>query len=134
MVSAEVAVPTRSEADIVLARQRGRAIAEELGFSSGDGALIATAISEITRNVIQYGGGGTTTLAIIEDGPHRGICVVVEDHGPGIVDLELAMQDGYTTGGGLGLGLPGSKRLMDEFEVDTAPGVGTRVTMRKWVR
>ena len=120
------------EPDIIVARQLGRKIAVELGFSSGDLALIATAISEIARNVIEYARRGIMTVRVLEEGAHRGVEIVVEDEGPGIANVPQAMQDGFSTGGGLGLGLPGARRLMDEFAIDSQVGVGTRVVMRKW--
>ena len=129
----EVRVPITTEIDIVIARQRGRDLAAPLGFSSGDLALIATAISEMARNIVQYATRGEILLTLVEGKP-RGIIVVARDEGPGIPNLEFAMQDGYSTGGGLGLGLPGAKRLMDEFEVVSEPGKGTTVTMKKWKR
>ena len=118
--------------DVVTARQRARELAAPLGLSSTELIVIATAISEIARNVVAYAGEGEVVLSLIERGRRRGIRIIAEDQGPGIADLSLAMQDGYTTGGGLGMGLPGARRLMDEFEVESEPGKGTRVTMRKW--
>ena len=131
----EARVLINREPDIVVARQQGRDLAVELGFTPGDLALIATAISEITRNVIQYATGGEMTARVVsDDKARRGVEIVVQDQGPGIPNLHQAMQDGYSTGGGLGLGLPGARRLMDEFEITTKAGQGTRVVMRKWVR
>ena len=130
----EVRVRINDEPDIVVARQRGRAMAAEMGFRAADLALIATAISEIARNVIQYASHGELSARVVGERNTRGIEIVVTDTGPGIADLSLAMRDGYSTGRGLGLGLPGAKRLMDEFDVETATGRGTKVTMRKWVR
>src|SRR5512141_1886277 len=121
-MASEVRVRINDEPDIVVARQRGRALAEQVGFRAGDLALIATAISEITRNVIEYAGHGELHARILRDRTRSGIEIVVEDAGPGIPDLSKAMQDGYSTGGGLGLGLPGAKRLMDEFAVETSAG------------
>ncbi len=128
----ETRVAIDAEPDIIVARQLGRKMAVELGFSSGDLALIATAISEITRNVIEYATRGIMTVRVVEHGSRRAIEIVVEDEGPGIPDIAKAMQDGYTTGGGLGLGLPGARRLMDEFAIESTVGRGTRVVMRKW--
>ena len=128
----EVRVAINREPDIVVARQRGRDMAVELGFSLGDLALIATAISEITRNVIEYATRGEMIVRVVQKGTRRGVEIIVEDEGPGIANLQQAMQDGYSTGGGLGLGLPGARRLMDEFAIDSTPGRGTRVVMRKW--
>ncbi len=95
--------------------------------------LIATAISEIARNMVEYAGGGEVVLTPLDGAGRRGLSIVGRDDGPGIPDLSLAMQDGFTTGGGLGLGLPGAKRIMDDFAIDSAPGKGTTVSMRKWV-
>ncbi len=122
------------EPDIVQARQQGRDLAAGLGFSPGSLALIATAISEITRNVIEYATRGDMRIRVVQQGTRRGVEIVVEDEGPGIPDLDQAMLDGYSTGGGLGLGLPGARRLMDEFEIESILGKGTRVVMRKWSR
>jgi serine/threonine-protein kinase RsbT len=130
-------IPIIREEDIVLARQEGRALAKALGFGLVDQSRIATAISELARNVIRYAVRGEVILRslIATDGSgRRGLEVEVADSGPGIVDTEAAMRDGYTTGGGLGMGLPGTKRLMDEFSLITAPGQGTIVTVRKWQR
>ncbi|MBI3948311.1 MAG: anti-sigma regulatory factor [Armatimonadetes bacterium] len=132
-MSDEACVPINWEVDVVTARQRGRALASELGFSRGDLALIATAISEVARNILEYAGHGEVTVATAQDGRRRGIMVVARDEGPGIADIALAMQDGYSTGKGLGVGLPGSRRLMDDFEIASEVGKGTTVTMRKWV-
>lgn len=134
MGAGELLVAIASDTDIVLARQEGRRLASELGFSSGDLTVIAAAISEIARNVLEYAGRGEVLLRLIEQRGQRGICVVVRDEGPGIPDVGLAVQDGFSTSGGLGLGLPGARRLMDEFEVHSEPGHGTTVTMRKWER
>ena len=128
----ELNVPIRSEADLVTARLRGREIASTLHFSASELTLIATAISEVTRNIISYAGSGELTLRVVQRGPKLGVAIVARDNGPGIPDLFSAMQDGYSTSGGLGLGLPGSKRLMDEFELASEVGRGTTVTMTKW--
>ena len=130
----EITVPIRSDTDVLVARQQARALARPLRFSSGEVTLIATAISEIARNIVNYAGSGDITLKIVHRGNTSGLQVVSRDRGPGIANLERAMQDGYSTSGGLGLGLPGSKRLMDEFDVVTAPGRGTEITMVKWER
>jgi serine/threonine-protein kinase RsbT len=122
------------EVDIVAARQMGRERAVAVGFTGADLTLIATAISEVARNIILYAEHGEILVSTVEDGGRRGIVIVARDEGPGIADVELAMQDGYSTGRSLGLGLPGARRLMDEFEIDSAPGRGTTVTMRKWTR
>jgi serine/threonine-protein kinase RsbT len=127
-----LAVPIRTEADIVSARQSGRRMAAELGFSTSQLTMIATAISELARNVMTYAGSGEVLLELCENGARRGILVIARDEGPGIADIELAMQDGFSTGRSLGLGLPGARRLMDEFEIVSEPGRGTTVTTRKW--
>ena len=132
-MEADGRILVRHEADILGARQRGRARASELGFSETDLVLIATAISEIARNMLEYGRGGVLELEEVSAGARRGLRVRAIDEGPGIPDLERAMQDGFSTGGGLGLGLPGTKRLMDEFEIRSVVGAGTTVTMIKWV-
>ena len=124
--------PVRSSEDIVLVRQTVRAWAVELGFSLVDQTKIVTAASELARNTVIYGGGGTVTLHALADGARRGLRLAFEDEGPGIKDLEQAMKDGYTTGGGLGLGLSGAKRLSSEFEIVSALGQGTRVTITRW--
>jgi serine/threonine-protein kinase RsbT len=137
MVPAESAtsIPIESDADVVTARQRARQLAVELELSSTDQTLLATAISEVARNITTYARRGEVTVAIVRDGAgRRGIRVVATDEGPGIEDIERAMQDGYTTGGGLGLGLPGARRLVDDFVLDSAPGRGTTVTLVKWSR
>lgn len=130
----EVRVPIRSDADVVMARQAGRALATQGGFSGSALALIATAISEIARNIVLYAGQGEVLLAWVREGSREGIVLIARDNGPGIANLDRAMQDGYSTGKGLGLGLPGAKRLMDEFEIVSEVGKGTTVTMRKWNR
>jgi serine/threonine-protein kinase RsbT len=123
-----------SEHDILTARQRAREFAEEVGFSGSDLTILVTAISEIARNIVQYATRGEITFSVVHNGSITGIVVVARDQGPGIVDVDLAMQDGYSTGRSLGLGLPGSRRLMDEFDLDSAAGRGTTVTMKKWVQ
>jgi Anti-sigma regulatory factor (Ser/Thr protein kinase) len=132
--SEESILPIATEADIVAARLRGRAMATELGFGAGDLALIATAISELARNIVTYAKRGEMILAKISEGGCPGLLVVSRDRGPGISDLDQAMRDGFSTSGGLGLGLPGVRRLMDDFEIVSAPGRGTTVTARKWKR
>jgi serine/threonine-protein kinase RsbT len=133
-VLTETCIAINSEVDIVSARQQGRSLAVGVGFTGGDLALIATAISEMARNIVTYAKRGEIALTPIEQGKRRGILVIARDHGPGIPDLSLAMQDGYSTGKSLGLGLPGAKRIMDEFEIASEVGLGTTVTMKKWVR
>lgn len=124
----------RSEHDILSARRRGRELAAEMGFSASELTIVATAISEIARNIVEYAGQGEIAFAVVRDGEGRGIVVVARDEGPGIPDVAQAMQDGYSTGRSLGLGLPGARRLMDEFEVTSEVGKGTTVTMKKWMR
>jgi serine/threonine-protein kinase RsbT len=131
-VANEIRVPITSDDDIVTARQEGRRLAASVGFSSTDLTLIATAISEVARNIRMYAGEGHVQLRIVRQGAKEGIVVVAQDEGPGIPDLELAMQDGFSTVGSSGLGLPGARRLMDEFEIESQPGQGVRVTMRMW--
>jgi serine/threonine-protein kinase RsbT len=117
---------------LVAVRQAVRAKAEELRFSLVDQTRIITAASELARNTLQHGGGGSVTIDIVENGTRRGLRLTFKDQGPGIPDLELAMKDGYTTGGGLGLGLSGSKRLVNEFAIRSKVGEGTEVTITKW--
>jgi serine/threonine-protein kinase RsbT len=133
-VAVDARVAIRTDADVVTARQEARMMGAALGFSSTDLTLLATAISEVARNITTYAGEGEVVLRVLHDGGRAGIEVVARDEGPGIVDVELAMQDGYTTGNGLGLGLPGTRRLVDEFELDTEPGSGTRIRLVKWTR
>ncbi len=126
-------VPVANDADVVTARSEGRALAERLGFAGADLTVIATAISEVARNITTYAGAGEIQLQALTRRQTAGIGVVAVDEGPGIADIEAALTDGYSTGTGMGLGLPGARRLMDEFEVWSEVGVGTRVTMRKWL-
>jgi serine/threonine-protein kinase RsbT len=125
-------VPIRSSADIVTVRQRVRAWSAELRFSLVDQTKIVTAASELARNTLEYGKGGEVRLEIVEESPRRGLRLVFEDRGPGIPDVDLALRDGYTTGGGLGLGLGGAKRLVNEFDIESTPGHGTRVVAVRW--
>jgi serine/threonine-protein kinase RsbT len=118
--------------DVVAVRQAVRQRAVDLGFNLVDQTKIVTAASELARNTLQYGGGGTLRIEEVLQGPRRGIRLVFEDNGPGISNIELAMKDGYTTGNGLGLGLSGAKRLSSEFAIDSRPGEGTRVTIIRW--
>jgi serine/threonine-protein kinase RsbT len=127
-----VCVPVRSEHDLVAARQKGRQLAESLGFSSSEATLVATAISELARNIVNYAVRGEIVLRRVHDRARRGITVIARDEGPGIANLKLALQEGYSTSGGLGLGLPGVRRIMDEFCIESAPGRGTTVTATKW--
>jgi len=130
----EIAIPLKSDLDVLKARQQGKELASALHFSNTELTIIATAISEIARNTVLYAKTGWLLLRVIQHGARRGLMIVVEDEGPGIPDLGLAMQDGYTTSRGLGIGLPGSKRLMDEFDIKSEMGKGTTVTMKKWER
>jgi serine/threonine-protein kinase RsbT len=132
-VTGETRVPIKHEADIVTARQQGRALAAQLGFSSIDQTFIATAISEVARNILIYARSGEIILGTAQgNGGKPGIVVVARDEGPGIPDIELAMRNGYSTTNSLGLGLPGAKRMMDEFEIVSEVGKGTTITMKKW--
>jgi serine/threonine-protein kinase RsbT len=131
-MNAVAQIAIRADVDIISARERGRTLGAELGFSRGELALIATAISELARNILTYAGEGEITLDREQLGDRRGIVVIARDRGPGIADVELALQDGYSTSRSLGIGLPGVRRLMDEFELDSAPGSGTTVTTKKW--
>jgi serine/threonine-protein kinase RsbT len=125
-------VGINSDQDIVVARQKGRAMANELGFSPGDATLIATAISELARNIVSYARKGEITLKMVNGLNRQGIAVTAIDEGPGIPDIRQALRDGFSTSGSLGLGLPGVRRLMDEFEIDSQPGQGTTVAVKKW--
>ena len=127
----EVRISIARESDIILARQTGRALAAELGFSSCDQTLVATAISEIARNIINYANKGELLLSVVKNG-RSGISITASDEGPGIRNLEQALQNGYSSSGSLGLGLPGAKRMMDEFEIESQPGKGTTIRMKKW--
>ena len=129
----EIHLPVGTDADIVTARQKGRALAAELGFSIIDLAMVATSISELARNIVLYAGQGEIVLSVAtNDGGKRGIVVVARDDGPGIHDVQKAMISGYSTSGSLGLGLPGVRRLMDEFQIVSEVGKGTVVTAKKW--
>jgi len=133
-VADEIRIPIDSESEIVTARQQGRALAAPLGFSRVDLTLIATAISEVARNIVVYAKRGEIVLSLADQGSRRGLVVVARDDGPGIPDLAQAMQDGYSTSRSLGLGLPGAKRLMDEFDIVSQVGKGTTIVMKKWTR
>jgi serine/threonine-protein kinase RsbT len=128
----EIRVAINSDQDIVGARQKGRTLAAELGFSSADATLIATAISELARNIVSYARKGEIKLKKMENSSRPGIMVVAADEGPGIPDTQQALRDGFSTSGSLGLGLPGVRRVMDEFEIASQPGRGTTVTVKKW--
>ncbi len=132
-MSVESRVAVSSDVDIISARRAGRALAAELGFNSADVALIATAISELARNIVLYAQRGELTFERVTKDGRAGICIVASDQGPGIPDISLAMQDGYSTGKSLGLGLPGARRMVDEFDIHSEVGKGTRITLRKYV-
>jgi serine/threonine-protein kinase RsbT len=125
-------LPVASAGDVVTVRQRVRALAFEAGFSLVDQTKIVTAASELARNTVVYGGGGTAELELLVDGARRGVRLTFRDHGPGIPDVAEAMRDGFTTGGGLGLGLGGARRLCNEFEIQSRPGEGTVVRVARW--
>ncbi|MCA1057090.1 anti-sigma regulatory factor [Rossellomorea aquimaris] len=127
-------VKITNEWDIVAARQLGRNVAKELGFGTVDQARITTAISELARNIYLYAGHGQVCIEKLFDGGKKGLRIIALDDGPGINDIRKVMEDGYSTSGGLGAGLPGVKRLMDEFNVESAPGEGTDIRATKWLR
>jgi serine/threonine-protein kinase RsbT len=133
-VAGEVRIPIRADADVVTARRKGRELAAQAGFSATELTIIATAISEIARNIVMFAKRGEILVSLVGEDSRQGVTVVARDAGPGIPDLEQALQDGYSGYGGMGLGLPGSRRLMDEFEVSTEVDRGTTVTMTKWRR
>jgi serine/threonine-protein kinase RsbT len=130
----ELRVAIASDSDVVAARREARALASELNFTSTDITLLATAISEVARNITTYAGKGEIVLSVVQNDDRAGIRVVARDDGPGIRDVERAMEDGYSTGSGMGLGLPGARRLTDEFSIESRPGRGTTVVMVKWGR
>jgi serine/threonine-protein kinase RsbT len=132
MIGGETVVPIASSSDIVTARQLGRALAASLGFTGSDLTVIATAISELARNIIEYAVNGAIVMTVVEKAGRPGITILARDAGPGIVDVARALGQGYSTGQGLGVGLPGVRRLMDEFEISSRAGEGTSVTVRKW--
>ncbi len=125
-------LPVRSESEVVMVRQMVRAWCVDLKFSLVDQTKMVTAASELARNTLIHGKGGTVDLQVVEDADRRGLRLVFEDKGPGIPDVDLAMKDGYTTGTGMGLGLGGSKRLVHDFEISSEPGQGTRVSIIRW--
>ena len=129
---AQGSVPLRSEEDIVASRQKVRVLAQQLKFSLVDQTKMITAASELSRNTLVHGRGGRMRWELLEDGVRRGLRLHFEDQGPGIPDVKLALTDGWTSGGGMGLGLPGSKRLVHEFDLQSAPGEGTRVSITRW--
>jgi serine/threonine-protein kinase RsbT len=122
----------RSSADVVAVRQATRGLAERMGFSLVDQTKLVTAASELARNTIDYGGGGSVRLELVENGVRCGVRLTFEDQGPGISDIALALKDGYTTGGGLGLGLGGARRLVNDFNIESSPGTGTRIMIARW--
>lgn len=132
MAEAEILVSIAGEVDIISARRHGRDLARSAGFSLGDQTVIAAAVSEIARNILMYAKSGEVRFRVVSDGDRCGLVVVAADRGPGIADVDLALQEGHSTAGGLGLGLPGARRLMDDFEIVTAIGEGTTITMKKW--
>jgi serine/threonine-protein kinase RsbT len=126
-------IPIVCDGDIVTARMAARSLAADVGFKGADLVMIATAVSEIARNVIQYAQTGEVVLSVVHNNLKRGLEVVTRDRGPGITNIQQAMCEGFSTSKGLGLGLPGSRRLMDEFRIESQPGRGTTVTLRKWL-
>lgn len=128
----EAYIAVESDSQIVMARHKGRLLSEKLGFSHCDSTLVATVISELARNIVHYAGIGEIILRKIKGADRVGIAITAKDHGPGIADLSLAQRDGFSTSGGLGLGLPGVKRIMDEFEINSQAGIGTIVNTIKW--
>ena len=133
-MASEAIILINSDIDVVAARQKGRELATMLGFVSTDSTLLATAISELARNIVRYAKHGEISIMPVQSGDRVGITVVARDKGPGIANMSLAMQDGFSTSGGLGLGLPGVKRLMDEFHLISDVNTGTTVTIKKWKR
>jgi len=132
VVENEICVAIKTDQDVVAARQKGRSMALELGFSASASTLLATAISELARNIVSYAGSGEIVLRATQNSGGPGVTVVARDAGPGIPSIEHALRDGYSTSGSLGLGLPGVRRLVDEFEIVSEVGRGTTVTVRKW--
>jgi serine/threonine-protein kinase RsbT len=127
-------VPIKREEDIIWSRQQGREVARELGFGMVDQSRIATAISELTRNILRFAGEGQCVIRPLSDNGRVGIEVVCEDNGPGIADIQAALRDGFSTSGGagMGIGLPGTRRLMDEMQIESAPSKGTKIVIRRW--
>lgn len=132
-MGADTRVRVAEDVDVVVARQAGRELAQRLGMSASLQTMVATAISEVARNMVVYAGCGEILLSVVSDDGRRGIEITARDDGPGIADVDLAMRDGYSTGNSLGLGLPGARRLMDDFVVESVPQGGTTITMRKWL-
>jgi len=131
-MSERVIVKIQSAADIVTAREQARALALQAGFSLCDSTLITTAISEMTRNILEYANCGELTISLLKNGTKHGLKIVASDNGPGIADISRVMQDGYSSREGMGIGLPGTRRLMDAFEIRSKIGQGTNITMMKW--
>ena len=129
---AQVRVFIRDESDVAVARRRARELASQQGLSEVEAEALATAVTEIARNIVVHAGGGEILFERVVDAPRRGVVVIARDTGPGIPDVEQAMQDGFSTKGGLGFGLPGARRLVDEIEIESKAGAGTTVTLRKW--
>jgi len=129
-----IVININNEFDIVLARQKGREVSKELQFGGVDQARITTAISELARNIYLYAGSGQISISVLEESGRKGIHISAVDNGPGINDIRMVLQDGYSTSGGLGAGLPGVKRLMDSFNIDSMPGTGTTISITKWAR
>ncbi len=134
MIDGELRVPINSEYDIVTARQQVRRLCAVLDFSAGDLTLVATCVSELARNIVEYAGSGLMIMSLENSKDARGVVIIAQDDGPGIPDIELAMKDGYSTSKGLGLGLPGCRRIMDVFAIVSKKGKGTTVTVKKWKR
>lgn len=132
MVVKQLELPLAVQEDVVMVRQAARKLAVEIGLTLVDQTKIVTAASELARNTVIHGGGGKARLELVQEGTQKGLRLTFEDEGPGIADIEQAMADGFTTGGGLGLGLGGSKRLCSDFRIDSRPGFGTRVSIARW--
>jgi serine/threonine-protein kinase RsbT len=132
MADEEIVVPIHSEYEIVTARHKVREVCSKLEFSSADQTLVATAVSELARNIVEYAKSGEIIIQLVNSSDRKGIVITARDQGPGIPNVELAMKDGYSTSNGLGLGLPGSRRIMDEFEITSQVGKGTTVIIKKW--
>lgn len=130
----ELRIPIRADSDIITARQAGRTLASRLGFSPSDLTFLAAAISEVARNILVYAVHGEVEVRLDEHNGRRGVIVVARDEGPGIANIDRALEDGFSTSGSLGLGLPGARRLMDDFQISSQQGRGTTITMRKWAR
>ncbi len=132
IVKTSETMPIRVESDVVMVRQRARAVASDAGLGLVDVTKLVTATSELARNALIYGGGGTALIESLQDGIRKGVRLTFEDQGPGIENLELAMTDGWTSGNGMGLGLSGAKRLSNDFDIHSVPGQGTRVMIARW--